>query len=227
MKQLTREEWLKWRECGITGSEAPIIMKKSKWTTPLDLFKRRIGLLPPVEMTYPMREGLRLEPIARARYEQLIGFEVPARCLTSEKWDVARASFDCLNEDMEHGAEIKCPGKEDHITALCGKIPDHYLFQLVHQMFVANLHTLDYVSYNPKSFPSQHQLTRVVLKRDFKLENALLAEEKIFWGYIVAKSHPDMRTTGAKFDFPVRKSRALIPPKGNSSFGNIHTFPRR
>lgn len=222
MKQLTREEWIEWRASGITGSEAPAIMGKSPWVTPLDLFKRRMGLIPPLELNYPMRRGLKLEPEAREKYENIHGIEVPARCLTSESWDVARASFDGLNEEAGHAIEIKCPGKEDHITALCGGVPEKYVYQLIHQMFVADLSSIDYVSYNPDSFAPQHQLARVVLMRDEKMERALLIEEKKFWEYLKAKSFPGFTQTPAMPKknalagdriFKVRKSRGLIPPK--------------
>lgn len=243
MKQLTSKEWHDWRAGGITGSEAPIIMKTSPWAKPEDLFKRRMGMLPPQEQTYPMRRGIELEPDARALYENSYGIEVPARCLTSEKWVIARASFDGLNEELAHAIEIKCPGKEDHILALCGKIPPKYLFQLVHQMFVADLETIDYVSYNPDSFAPQHQLARVVLQRDLKLENALLAEERVFWGYIKDKQFPGLEMPKPKAPepakkwsgFPVRQSRpakpsrALIPPQShiNAPRADIVPFRRR
>lgn len=232
MKKLTNNEWHEWRAGGITGSEAPIIMGKSPWETPEQLFKRRMGLLPPVEINFPMRRGLKLEPDARALYEQNHGIEVPARCLTSEVWEIARASFDGLNEEFGHAIEIKCPGREDHIEALCGRIPEKYVFQLVHQMFVADLETMDYVSYNPDSFAPHHHLARVVMKRDRKLEAALIAKEKEFWGYLKAKRFPGLNLEPKKSSltgnsiFKVRQSRpsrALIPPKGEEA--SIVRFP--
>ncbi len=237
MKELTKDEWFKWRAGGITGSEAPTIMGKSPWQKPLDLFKRRMDLLPPIELTYPMRRGLKLEPLAREMYQQTHGIEVPARCLTSEAWEIARASFDGLNEELAHAIEIKCPGREDHLLALCGKIPEKYVFQLVHQMFVADLDSIDYVSFNPDSFAPQHQLARVLMRRDGKLETALLAKEREFWGYLRAKAFPGFTQTqkpASKDSFfkvrqnrgnPAKPSRALIPPQEYPA--NVRPFVRK
>lgn len=203
------DAWNAWRSRGITGSEAPIIMNTSPWTTPDELFLRRTGKLAPQEQTFPMRRGLKLEPEARKRYEDMTGIEVPARCIESEAWEVARASFDGLNQEAGVAIEIKCPGREDHVAALQGKIPDKYVYQLVHQMFVAELSSLDYVSYNP-AFEVQHQVARVVLYRDAKLEGKLLTEERNFWERLQDAAKPKQQNIvsaikATKWDFPVRK----------------------
>jgi putative phage-type endonuclease len=225
MKSLTYDEWHSWRESGITGSEAPIIMGKSPWATPLDLFMRRTGRKPPQEMTYPMRRGLKLEPEARALYEAMYQVEVPARLLVCKEWEIARASFDGLNEQIEHSIEIKCPGKDDHLLALKGVIPEKYLYQLVHQCMVSGYDALDYVSYHPE-FPAPFQLARVVFVRDLKLEAALLAKEKEFWQCLLTDTPPGQKQPFSEPQAEQKPTRALLPP-GASETKKSFDFPVR
>jgi putative phage-type endonuclease len=63
-------EWLEARRSGIGASEAAMLLGVSPWGTPLDLYARKLGLLPDVEETEKMRLGRRLEPIVAAEYAE-------------------------------------------------------------------------------------------------------------------------------------------------------------
>lgn len=200
VKPLSPKDWKKWRELGLGSSDAPIIMNTSKWDTPLGLWERRTGRREEKPTNWQMARGLRLEGDAREFYEQLIGVAMPKQLGVHEVHDWLRASFDGWNGDAQRAIEIKCPGKPDHQLACAGKIPEHYLWQLVHLLLVSDLPVVDYVSYN------EHTLAIVPFYRSLELEGQLIKKELQFWQYIVNDiAPPDPR--GKPEVFKVRRNR--------------------
>jgi putative phage-type endonuclease len=57
-----REEWLKWREPNINASEAGALFGIDQYCTPLMLYHRKLGTIPPEEENNAMRRGRWLEP---------------------------------------------------------------------------------------------------------------------------------------------------------------------
>lgn len=57
-----KEEWLGWRKANVNASEAGALFAIDKKTTPLMLYHRKLGTLPPDEETRAMRRGRWLEP---------------------------------------------------------------------------------------------------------------------------------------------------------------------
>jgi len=92
-----------------------------------------------------MREGLRLEPIARELFAIQNGIEMFPRVVVN---DWAMASLDGMSECGKYIVEIKCPGEKDHLLALQGKIPEHYYPQLQHQLYVTGLQSIFYYSFD-------------------------------------------------------------------------------
>lgn len=189
MKQLTYHEWIEWRRGGLGGSDAPVIKRESPFATPLELFLRRTKRIPPQPVTYPMLRGIRMEPVARRRYEALTGIPMPARLLESDYWPVIRGSFDGLNEDARLAIEIKRPGRKDHLYALNGQVPRKYIWQCVHLLFVCRYRRLDYVSFN-EEFEQRYQTAIVSVYRHNWAERSLIEDEKPFWRLLVTDTPP-------------------------------------
>jgi putative phage-type endonuclease len=139
--------WLEWRRSGIGASDAPIIMEKSPYKTVLDLWKDKTGVAEEQKMNPAMMRGHLLEDKARKLFEQRAfpGMEFPAKTFDN---GLFRCSMDGWNESEKIGLEIKCPGKEDHDAARCGKVPDKYFYQIQHQYMVTDAKTIFYCSYS-------------------------------------------------------------------------------
>ncbi len=176
-------DWLAWRKKGLGGSDAPIIMNASPWMTRLELWEIRTGRRPSPETTYPMRMGIKNEPVARAWYEQKRGIDFPKALAIHPRYDFIRLSLDGINTDLLLPIEIKCPGKEDHFTALSGKVPDKYVWQLEHYLLVLNVRQIDYVSWNPKCADdnSGEDATYLTYYRDDEKQADLLEALHEFW----------------------------------------------
>lgn len=172
-------EWHEYRKTHIMATHAPIIMGKSKWSTPRDLFLEMAGLNPPKPQNGAMRRGLELEPIARDLCCELLKIDLKPVVMQSDFCDFMSASLDGWNAEKKVLVEIKCPGLQDHTEARFGNIPEHYKHQLVHQMLVANAEEGYYASYRPND--RFEKLVLVRLKFEQSDYDELLEEELKFY----------------------------------------------
>ena len=179
-------DWHEQRRMGIGGSDAPTIMRTTPpdWSTPQKLWEEKTRRRQPDPPNYPMRRGIHLEPKARARYEDMTGIEMPRHYAVSSKYNFIRGNADGVNFKAAKGLEIKCPGRADHAVALAGKIPEKYIFQLVHLLYVLDLDEMDYFSFDGEDGKI------VPFYRDKKLEKKLIPEERKFWEEHVVKDVP-------------------------------------
>lgn len=123
-----------------------------------------------------MARGIELEPVARRAYEVKTGIPMPALEIESHpEIPFIGGNLDGINRDARRVLEIKCPGRTDHEEAVKGRIPRKYVWQCVHLMFLADLPSLDYFSFDGWDG------VIVSMKRDSRLEKELLREEKAFW----------------------------------------------
>jgi putative phage-type endonuclease len=148
---MNRATWLEWRKKGLGASDSPIIMGVSPWMTRYDLWMQKTGqkiTKDGVNSNWAIDRGNRLEPLARAHYELMVGFSAPAILCEHPKYPFIRASLDGYNAENQIVLEIKCPGRVDHDKAMRGKIPMKYYPQVQHQLFVSNAKKADYFSFD-------------------------------------------------------------------------------
>lgn len=186
------------RRRGIGGSDAPVVMEKSKWMTPAELLLIKTGQTQPDPPNFPMLRGIQLEPIARAHYELETGIAMPAGRAIHPKLNFVRGNFDGINSNEKKILEIKCPGHEDHWKALNGEIPEHYIFQLVHLLLVTGFKHCDYFSYDWKTKTG----ITIPFERSRRLEIELLDRERDFWNQVQKgkkMSEPRKPQNGSQF----------------------------
>src|ERR1700733_839437 len=119
-------DWHKFRETHIGASEVAAIMGVSPWETELQLFQRKLGLLPPKEMNHFMQRGHTLEPKAREYFELKMNKKYNPCVGEDDERPFLCASFDGFNFESGTAVEIKCPGMNDHTSACFGCIPEKY-----------------------------------------------------------------------------------------------------
>lgn len=71
-----RADWLKQRELGIGSSEVATIIGLNPWETPYQLWRRKLGIDPPKEMTFAMKAGHYLEDAVAQFYQDESGREI-------------------------------------------------------------------------------------------------------------------------------------------------------
>lgn len=146
------EAWRKWRRDKVTATDATSIMGCG-FKSIGELFDEKLGIRPPEEENDDMRRGNALEDEARNMFELESGYMVfPQVCVSSE-YSWMTASLDGLTIEKDVAVEIKCPGvRAAAATFHSRKIPDYYIPQLQHQMFVTGLNEIYYYSYAPEDF---------------------------------------------------------------------------
>lgn len=137
-------EWLALRKTKITATDANSIMGVNPWKTKEKLLLEKISDDEQIQ-TPAMKRGLDLEPFARDLFSIKTGISVHPEVIIK---DWAMASLDGISDCGKYIVEIKCPGKKDHECALNGNVPEHYFPQLQHQMYVCNLDSLFYYSFD-------------------------------------------------------------------------------
>lgn len=169
--------WHKFRKLHLGASDAPALMGVSPWKTELQLYEEKTNCNSPSNTdNYATRRGLELEPFALAKFEAETGFLMAPRVLVHKTIPYLSASLDGLEIENKCAVEIKCPGKADHELALKGIVPDKYFPQLQHQMEVAGLTEIYYMSY-----VSDDDFKILKVQKDYDYTKKLLEIEAEFW----------------------------------------------
>lgn len=171
------EEWLQYRRNKIGASDAPIIMGESPWKTSFELLKDKIfGTL--TECTPWMQRGIDLEETARECFENMTGIIFVKDVIVHPTYEWMIASLDGIDIEQKNILEIKCPGKQDHLSAKNGKIPPKYNAQLQHQMEVCQLGQVHYFSFDGSNG------IHLIAYRDDKYIKEMIEKEKVFWNVL-------------------------------------------
>lgn len=168
------DEWLAFRRGKIGASDAPVIMGVSPWSTPHKLWLEKLSF-GEKRKTSAMQRGIELEETARDKFEEMTGLFVIPQVVEHKSIEWMIASLDGITIEKDAIVEIKCSGKEDHASALAGKIPEKYFPQVQHQLEVCELEKAYYFSYN--------ETKSVVLEvfRDDKYIKKMIQIEADFW----------------------------------------------
>jgi putative phage-type endonuclease len=185
------KSWRAWRDTGIGASDAPIIMEESPYGTAFQLWAQKCGLMerpePNVYTLKAMERGHKLEPEARALYEQQVGAKFSPICIEHDEYPYLRASLDGYNSDLQYGIEIKAASKADHAGACNSKVPAKYRAQIQMQMLIAGAPKWMYVSYHPDE---AQQLAVVEVAADELYQLNLETQAKAFWKHVQERTPP-------------------------------------
>lgn len=175
-----------WRKNGIGSSDAPVIMGVSPWKTPYQLWQEKVFGVDDTQDNYAMARGRGMEEAARVKFESMKGVMVAPTCLEHRELNWMRASLDGLDFNRKIAVEIKCPGREDHESALKGIVPEKYKPQLQHQIEVAGLDGMYYFSFNGQ------EGVIIEVERDGRYIHSLKEKESILWQMVQNKTPPEL-----------------------------------
>ena len=179
-------EWLAHRQKHLGASDAAAAMGIDPWKTPYQLWEQKLGIAPPVQVNAAMQRGTDMEPEARKAFEAETGLEVFPQVVYHPQHAFMMASMDGLTLSKDFGCEIKCPGAKSHAIALDGKIPEHYMPQLQHQLACLDIPMLWYYSYDGTAGVA------IEVPRDEEYISRLIDSEQKFWECVKSKTPPEM-----------------------------------
>jgi putative phage-type endonuclease len=169
-------EWHEHRRRYRNASETAAVLGLSPWRTPYQLWQLKLGLVEQ-EVTPAMQRGTELEPVARAAYERQTGRVMQPLVVVDGEYS---ASLDGMTLGGERIVEIKCPvkGRDSTLwkTVGAGRLPEHYQWQVQHQLLVTGAAVADVYIFDgvdgillavvpePDSWPRIHQAWDAFMK---------------------------------------------------------------
>lgn len=185
----TREAWLEERRKGIGGSEAAIVLGVSPYSSKLDLYAEKRGLVEPSEMEEWQRVGLLLEPVILAEYNRIHGtaFEMWPQWQQAVHPDHPwmRCTPDVLPVD-KRGVSLKTASLRVHDQWVDGP-PVHYQVQCQHEMAVLGLESMDIIVFK-MGFGPAFEVHHIPRNQEF-IEKMVALEEQ-FWRDVQAGAAP-------------------------------------
>lgn len=182
-------QWLEGRRKGIGGSEAASALGLSRYKSPFQLYLEKIGEITGEEEKAVMARGTRFEPILREIYTERTGRKVN-QFYESIKSDVFPFMFvtpDGLADENRY-LEIKTARKRyDWGEPGTDEIPQEYLIQVQHGLFVTNLQVADvFVAF------SLDDIELYEVQADKELQEMIIDGEREFWSHVETKIPPEL-----------------------------------
>lgn len=184
--------WLRWRQSGLGGSDAPSMCGISPWSDPMTLWKQKIGEAPWEADNFAMRRGRRLEPMVRRMYERRYNTPVAPMCAEHEELTWMLGSIDGITLCGGLIIEIKCPDWKAHTLALNhDRVPGYYWPQVQHLLMVSGADVCHYVSFSEnKKFAPEERLAVVEVLPDPRSFDSLTIIERYFWQCVQDRTPP-------------------------------------
>lgn len=114
MTELSRAEWLAQRRTGIGGSDVAAILGLSKYKSPLDVYKDKIGETPDGEQSQAAYWGTKLEDVVAREFQVRTGLKVQRvnRQLSREGWMHANIDRAVVNHAISGTVRIQGEAKQ-------------------------------------------------------------------------------------------------------------------
>lgn len=187
MNEEKRAQWLADRRTGLGGSDAAAACGLSKWKTPLELFLDKTGQFETVE-NESMAWGNKLEPVVRQEYANRTGrtVVVPEGIIRHPSVPFALMTPDGI-ADGNRVLQVKTARTSDGWgTPGSGEIPQEYILQTQHEMFVTELRVADVAVLIGGS-----DFRIYVIEADPELQGMLIDQEREFWRCVQAGRAPE------------------------------------
>lgn len=200
--QQQSDAWLAFRKTKLGSSDAPIIMGASPYSTPLELWKEKLGVKSkrPFVENLAIQLGNRFEPAVRAHYELEVGIDCPPTILVHKRYPFLMASLDGYNAEKKIVLEIKVAGKEVFEQAQAGKCHDKYIWQVYHQLEVSGADEAHFVVARTENKLGEYflsEITMCVVKRDEAAIKEMLFRELAFYDLLQRRVPPPMTADDA------------------------------
>lgn len=191
------DEWYEMRKNYLGASDSNIIMGKSKFMTPLELYRQKLGVDKPKEgANFIQAKGHKLEEKMRPIMEMLYDCSIDAIVAVSQQYDFLMASLDGY---MGNGAvwENKFVGADDYDLVSDGQMLDKYYPQVQHQLMVTGApYCVFTVIKDDKESPNEnfpYAYAYIEVPPDYKyMENELLPSLLDFWECVQNKTEPGL-----------------------------------
>ena len=136
---LSKEDWLRYRKCGITGTDAGAILGLNPYRSAFQVYCDKNSETIENIDNEAMRQGRDLEDYVAQRFTETTGLKVRRAnaIYQSEEHPLLLADFDRLIVGQKAGLECKTVSPFSADKWADGKIPAHYMAQVNHYLAVS------------------------------------------------------------------------------------------
>lgn len=183
---MEREEWLRWRNMGIGGSDASVIAGVNPYRSVLQLWKEKTGQTEPEEKNTEITHfGNVLEPVIKKEFTRRTGLKIRNRyaILQSEEHPFMLADLDGIVYEDKKLCVFEAKTASAYKKEIWEKgVPLEYLYQVQHYMAVTGAEK----TYIAALVGGNHFIHHEV-PRDEAMIAAIIEMEKNFWENHVLK----------------------------------------
>jgi len=122
--------WHEWRKKFRTASNASTVLGVNPFESIIEKKKRSLNLIPEIEQTSAMLQGLNREDDVRKKAEKYFKTKFNAQCWEFGKYG---ASLDGIDEDGKLVVELKV-SRFTYFKLLKGEVPQNYKIQVMQQL---------------------------------------------------------------------------------------------
>lgn len=209
-RNLSREEWLRWRKNGIGGSDVSVLLGISKWKSALELWLEKTGQAEDLDADNEAMEwGRIMEPVIRRHFEEVTGkavVEVHA-IMQSPEYPFMLADIDGLTGDDQGNPailEIKTASEYKRSEWEDG-VPAYYETQVQHYLTVTGLSTA-YIAV----LIGGNTFRLYQVDADEEVQRMLIAVERDFWNKVQNMIRPEIDGSDAATELLNRAYRGGI-----------------
>jgi len=211
-KDMSKDEWLQWRNKGIGGSDASVICDVNRYKSPVELWMEKTGQIEPKVAGEPAHWGTMLEPLIRVEFTERTGLQITQEydMLQHSEYPFMLANLDGIVLDPVHGDCVfeaktanafKADDWDDHV-------PQAYQLQVQHYLAVTNLSGA-YIAV----LIGGNKFKWHYMARDDDLIAMLIELEKQFWHNVETMTPPAMDGSSASSELLSR----LYPNANNKT----------
>ncbi len=184
---MSREEWIHYRQKAIGGSDAAAIIGLNRFSSPYYIWADKLGKIPPKEETEAMRIGHDLEDYVAKRFVEATGKRVRREnaILYNPNYPFAHANVDRLIIGEDAGLECKTTSYLNMRKYANGEYPDNYYVQCMHYMMVTGC-----LKWYLAVLVLGKEFLWFEIERDENEISALATEEEKFWRLVEAEEPP-------------------------------------
>ena len=188
---LSKEDWLRYRKCGITGTDAGAILGVNPYRSAFQVYCDKNSETIENIDNEAMRQGRDLEDYVAQRFTEATGLKVRRAnaIYQSEEHPLLLADFDRLIVGQKAGLECKTVSPFSADKWADGKIPAHYMAQVNHYLAVSGFDCW-YIA----ALIFGEELVIHKITTDKEVLNNLIAKEEHFWKYNVMPEIPPVPT---------------------------------
>ncbi len=184
---LSKEDWLRYRKCGITGTDAGAILGVNPYRSAFQVYCDKNSETIENIDNEAMRQGRDLEDYVAQRFTEATGLKVRRAnaIYQSEEHPLLLADFDRLIVGQKAGLECKTVSPFSADKWADGKIPAHYMAPVNHYLAVSGFDCW-YIA----ALIFGKELVIHKITTDKEVLNNLIAKEEHFWKYNVMPEIP-------------------------------------